>query len=314
MKILFAGTPEMAVPALMRLNKTNNIVGVLTPPDKPSGRKRKPTPSPVKQAAMDLGLTVLQPNTLRTEARKEIAELQPDLLAVVAYGKIFGEKFLSLFSQGAINLHPSLLPRYRGPSPIPAAILAGDSKTGITIQRIGLEMDAGDILMQEEIPLTGKETTGSLEEYCGNMGAEMIGEVADLFAQGNPPKPISQNHSNASFCNLINKQDGLIDWNKDAVRLEREVRAYYPWPQSYTYFRGKKLAVLSADVYDAQETLSEVKQGTVIGIDKKQGILIQTGKGVLLTDRLQLQSKKPLYWKNFLNGVQDFVGETLQGA
>ena len=174
MRILFTGVPEIALPTLALLAKRQEICAVLTTPDRRSGRGQRIRSSPVKQLAVSLSIPVLQPERLDAEARQQIAAYAPDLLVCVAYGRLFGPKFLALFPQGAINLHPSLLPRYRGPSPIGAAILGGDRETGVTVQWISREMDAGDVLAQEVIPLHGDETTPSLGATCAQLGADLL--------------------------------------------------------------------------------------------------------------------------------------------
>ena len=193
MRLLFAGTPEIALPALEALHGEGYIQAVLTAPDAPRGRGRKPAASPVKERALELGLPVLSPERLGRAVRDEIGEFQPDLLAVVAYGRIFGPRFLALFPGGGINLHPSILPRHRGPAPLPATILAGDSEWGLTVQRIALEMDAGDILIQQRYPVTGDETTALLTGESAARGATaMLAAVRGLekgTLERNPPGP-----------------------------------------------------------------------------------------------------------------------------
>jgi len=318
MRVLFAGTPEMAVPTLQALADTVTLVGVLTAPDRSKGRGRRLVPSPVKAAAMERGLPVLQPPRLGAEAREAVRELEPELLVVVAYGRIFGPKFLSLFPRGGINLHPSLLPKYRGPSPIPAAILAGESRTGITVQRVAREMDSGDILRQEELPLGGSETTAGLTDYVAREGAKLVlATVRDLEEGRAAPSP--QNHEEASYCGLISKQDGEIDWRRSAREIERMTRAYDPWPGAYTFFRGQRLTIWRAEVPPPGTAAADVESagaedagaGSVLGVDKARGILIQTCDGVLAVQRLQLQSRSATDWQSFLNGARDILNETL---
>jgi methionyl-tRNA formyltransferase len=278
---------------------------VLTAPDRQKGRGRSVQPSPVKVAAIDLGIEVLQPPRLNAEARTQVAAPRPQLLVVVAYGRIFGPKFLDLFEQGGINLHPSLLPRHRGPSPIPAAILAGDRETGITVQRLALEMDSGNILKQTRIPLDGTETTATLTERVAVEGAELLTQtVADLEA-GRVEERV-QDHAAATYCHLIEKGHGEIDWSESAARIERMSRAYNPWPGAFTFFKDRKLTLWKTAVYGASESEGS-EPGTVLGVDKGWGILIQTGDGVLAVERLQLQSRGATDWKSFLNGAPDFL-------
>lgn len=322
MRILFAGTPDMAVPTLHALADAESVVGVLTAPDRSKGRGRRLLPSPVKAAAMERDVPVLQPPRLGAEAREAVRELEPEILVVVAYGRIFGPKFLSLFPRGGINLHPSLLPKYRGPSPIPAAILAGESRTGITVQRVAREMDSGDILRQEELPLSGTETTASLSDYVAREGAKLVLETVRDLAEGRAA-PSPQDHDEASYCGLISKQDGEIDWSSSAARIERMTRAYNPWPGAYTFFGDQRLTIWRAEVLPAGPEAAGLagaaapgaaegtNPGLVLGVDKARGILIQTGDGVLAAQRLQLQSRSAADWQSFLNGARDILNGTL---
>ncbi len=271
--------------------------------------------SPVKRVALELGLESLQPERLDGRLREAVAALSPELLVVVAYGHIFGPKFLALFPKGAINLHPSLLPRYRGPSPIAAAILAGDAQTGITIQRLALEVDAGPILKQATIPLTGRETTSSLSEIVASEGAALLAEVCRDFDR---LEPTPQDDTMATYSRLITKEDGLVDWRLGAEVIDRMIRAYTPWPHARTSFRGTELHLLEASSVAAGAAaggarLAPETPGRVLGIDTREGILVQTGNGVLGVRALQLPSKKPLHWKDFVNGVRDLAGSTFGG-
>ena len=317
MRILFAGTPDIAVPSLDALQASRHrIVGVLTAPDRTAGRGRKLLPPPVKSRAAELGLPVLQPEQLRTQARAEVERLQPELLVCVAYGKFFGPKFLELFPAGAVNLHPSLLPRYRGPSPLPAPILNGDSETGVTVQDVALEMDAGDIFAQRAAHLTGTETAGALSERLAPVGAELLLEVADSIADGTA-HPVPQDESQATFTTLISKSDGEIQWERPAVEIERAVRAYQPWPLAWTTFDGQRLNILGAEPVPGAGSRSAggdtPAPGAVLRVDTARGILVETGNGQLALTRLQLQSRKALSWDSFLNGVHSFIGAVLGG-
>ncbi|MFQ3619680.1 MAG: methionyl-tRNA formyltransferase [Spirochaetales bacterium] len=310
LRILFAGTPEIALPSLECLMKEFSVVGVLTAPDQQAGRGRNLYPSPVKTLALQLGLPVYTPEKLDACARQWVQEHSPDVLVVVAYGKILGPKFLGLFPKGAINLHPSLLPKYRGPSPIPAAILAGDTETGITIQRISLKMDAGPILLQEKIPLNGTETTESLTRLCAEKGAPMLVTALRNLAAGKGEE-IPQDESKATYCKLITKEDGKISWYSTATYIERMIRAYTPWPTAWTLYSGAVLKILKGSVVEEGFKKNADTVGKVIGVDKTKGILVQTGSGVLALERLQLQGRKVLQYEDFLRGMRNFVGAIL---
>jgi len=232
MRVLFAGTPSLAVPSLRAIARFT--VGVLTSPDQPSGRGRASAPSPVKEAALSLGLKLFQPARLDAAFIEEVRALAPDLLVVAAYGKIFRQAFLQVFPLGGINFHPSLLPRFRGPSPVSAVILAGDPETGVTVQRIALKFDTGDILAQERYPLTGDETTTTLGGALAARGAGLVESIIARYEAGSPPTPIPQREEDASYCHPLRKEEGLVDWGEPAVQIERKVRAYDPWPRAST--------------------------------------------------------------------------------
>ena len=311
MRIVFAGSPAIALSSLHKLSLKFDIVTVLTNPDKITGRGRKIKSNPVKTKALELGLKVLQPETLGKSVREEITKLNPDLLVVFAYGKIFGPLFLSLFPMGGINVHPSLLPKYRGSSPILTAILNGEKETGITIQRINLEMDTGSVLKQKIILLDGSETTDSLSNLVSEESPELLVSCIKNLESGIINENL-QDERMASYCKKIQKEDGLINWNESALLINRKIRAYTPWPKAYTFFKEKKLMLLQAKPKPGSTDLIAVP-GTVLGFDKSDGILIQTGDGVLSVQLLQLQSKKANNWKSFINGIQNFTGCVLGG-
>lgn len=309
MRIIFAGTPEIAVPSLEILAKNFEVCGVLTNPDRPKGRKKKLIPSPVKEKALELGLTVYQPEKLTKAFREEIEALKPDLLVSVAYGKIFREKFLGAFPRGGLNLHPSLLPLYRGASPLMAAILGGDDESGITVQRLAPEMDSGNILVQRSFPMNHTETTLSLTKAVSVTGAEYLLEAVTMIDQGKD-EDFAQDHDKATYCTLVQKEDGLINWEEKAELILRKIRAYNPWPLAHTSFEEKGLNILQASLWTGECSVTG-KPGSVLEMNKKEGILIQTGEGIIAVTELQLQSKKVLDHKSFINGVKNFIGAEL---
>ncbi len=311
MRIVFAGSPDIAVPSLERVASLFNVVAVLTNPDKVTGRGRKVKFNPVKTKATELNLNIIQANTLGSEVRNKITALNPDILVVFAYGKIFGPKFLSVFPLGGVNVHPSLLPRYRGSSPILSAIINGDTETGITIQRVNLEMDTGTILYQKTIKLKGRESTESLSLLVSNEGAELLVKTLKSIESGKVTEK-EQDNSAASYCTKLVKEDGEINWSESAEQIDRKIRAYTPWPKAYTQYKDKKLLLLEGGLFTKKTDLAGAP-GRVLGFDKSEGILIQTGDGVLAVKFLQLQSKKANNWKSFINGTQNFVGCVLGG-
>jgi methionyl-tRNA formyltransferase len=254
------------------------------------------------------GVLILKPIKLDASAREQISLLKPDILVSFAYGRIFGPKFLALFPLGGINIHPSLLPKYRGPSPIQAVILNRDTVTGITVQTLARKMDQGDILAAEKIELSGGETAGSLSEITAQKSAQMLVQVLMKIKDGTVTMT-EQNHSDATYCTLISKDDGIIDWSLSAAQIEAKIRAFDPWPLCRTVHNGRELFILKAGIFKGQ--LPVKNHGQVLGIDKNDGILIQTGDGILSVTRLQYQAKKALFWRDFLNGAREFSGVQL---
>ncbi|WP_428770085.1 methionyl-tRNA formyltransferase [Treponema sp. HNW] len=322
LKIVYAGSPDISAVLLKGLIDLNrvHIAAVLTNAPAPAGRSKTPLPTPVAALAYEKGLEVLEPEKLDASVRQRIAELKPDLLVCFAYGKIFGPKFLALFPKGGINLHPSLLPKYRGCAPVPAAILAGETKTGISVQRLALEMDCGDILAQKEIPLTGTETAAEVLSNAAVLAIPLVAEVIGQIEE-NREKAVVQDSSKACYCKSLVKTDALIDWTRSAEQICAQVRALQPWPGTYTCANGSKLYIHSASVYTGNLESAGGKQrvvfctddkprmpGRVIGTDKDCGILIQTGDGVLAVQVLQRETKKAVHWKDFFNGCRNFGG------
>lgn len=315
MRILFAGTPEIAVPSLKRIAEQYEICGVLTNPDRVRARGKKVLPSPVKKAALELGLPVLQPERLRKEGRELVASYKPDLLVTFAYGRIFGPKFLSIFPLGGVNIHPSLLPEFRGSSPLQSAILAGFEKTGVTVQKIALGIDSGNILCQRTVELSGRETTESLTLDMAGYGAELLLNALSMYQDDKAPEGTEQDHEKATYSCKIEKKQRFIDWAKPARQLSCEVRAFYPWPKAMTAFAEKGLMITFAVASTDEEYLVEKGKrpnpGTVVSHPGKKGIGIVCGEGVLTAERLQLEAKKELDWKSFLNGNPEIIGSVL---
>lgn len=310
MRVLFAGSPALAVPSLDALHHRFDVCAVLTNPDRPCGRGGCAEPTDVKRRALELGLQVLQPSSLDETFREQVRGLGAELLVVVAFGRIFPPPFLELFPRGGINLHPSLLPRHRGPSPITAAILAGDGETGLSVQRLAPRMDCGELLAVRRVPLSGGETTGSLTRDLASLGAELLVPTIEAWLRGDvcgQPQP----EESATYCRLVRKADGLVDWRRPVEEIERMIRAYDPWPRAYTTFRGLRLNLLEGGVHPQPAPGSDQPEGLVLGADNRYGILVRAGGGALCLARLQLQSKKPLDWRSFLNGHKDFIGAHL---
>ena len=312
MRIVFAGTPDFAVPALEVLHD-GELCAVLTAPDRRAGRRGALRAPAVKRAALARGLDVLQPERLGRAFAAELARLQPDLLVAVAYGKIFRPYFLAIFARGGLNVHPSLLPQWRGPAPIPAAILADAGRTGVTVQRLAAEVDAGDVIAQRAQPLDGTETTGSLTPRLAELGAALLREAVDAVAAGTE-RARPQNAADATYCALLRKEHGGIDWRRPAETIERAVRAYDPWPRAFTTWGGRQLLVLESAVDRAGDGAvrdAGAAPGQVVAVDREHGILVRTGAQRLWIRRLQLQGRKPLDWCAFANGHPEIAGARL---
>lgn len=322
LKIIYMGTPSFAVPALealianrapgLLLPQGYDIVTVITRTDKPSGRGKEVIFSPVKQAALAQGIPVWQPGSLkRPENIEALAAYQADLYIVAAFGQILPQAVLDLPRYGTLNIHASLLPRYRGVSPISEAILQGERETGVTIMLIDAGIDTGPILLKRAIPIAENDTSGSLTGKLADLGASALLAALPLWIAGAlPPQP--QNEQEASYTHMLRKEDGVIDWHRSAARLAREVRAYSPWPGSYTTWRGKLLKILAAYALAVSEP-QNIPPGTVM-LRKESGaplLLVTTGEGTLALDRLQLEGKKAMNAGEFLRGYANIVGDVL---
>ncbi len=306
MRVLFLGTPSFAVRPLQRLVEAGyEIVGVVTQPDRPAGRSRTLQPPPVKQAALELGLPVLQPETLRDDAVvAQLRALQPDAGVVAAYGEILRRAVLELPPLGYLNIHPSLLPLYRGPSPVAAAILQGDSVTGVSIIRLERAMDAGPILAQATLPLDPSARTGPVTEQLFAIGADLLVGVLPLYAAEElVPEP--QDHARATVTRMLAKEDGRLDWNLTALVLERTVRAYDPWPGAWTTWEGQQIKILQASV-EAQ--VVDSAPGTILDAP---GLLVATGDGALHLREVQPAGKRPMAGADWKRGQRELRGTRL---
>lgn len=303
----FFGTPELAVPFLtyLKANKIN-IVGVITQPDKPKGRRKQLKPSPVSVVANKFSLPLFKFNSLKTkEAAAELSGLKPDLFIVVAYGQIIPKAILALPALESLNVHPSLLPKYRGPSPIPAPILNGDTETGITIIKLDAGMDTGPILQSLTIPLDRNETSLLLTAKIMDQGPTFLLRVIKGYLDGSIV-PRQQNADDATYTEMIAKEDGLINWSESGSIIERKIRAYQPWPVAYTYWNGKKLDILEAETSSLMTTLMP---GSLTLRDGQVGIV--TGSGlegnILILKKVRLESKKEMPIEAFLRGQPNFL-------
>jgi methionyl-tRNA formyltransferase len=292
LRIVFAGTPEFAAAALQALLGTRHqIVAVYCQPDRPAGRGRELKPGPVKTLALEHGIPVCQPLSLKTpEAQAELAAFQADLMIVAAYGLLLPQAVLETPRLGCINIHASLLPRWRGAAPIQRAILAGDGETGITIMQMDKGLDTGAMLYKAYLPITPTATGASLHDRLAVLGGDALLAVLNDIDGGTPPTPEAQDGSLATYAAKLSKEEALIDWTSPAAQLARLVRAFNAWPVVYTSFGGQTLRVWQAT---ASGELAKAAPGTVIRADKA-GVAVATGDGVLLLEVIQLPGGKAL--------------------
>ena len=306
MKIIFFGTPEFAVPSLKALiDSKNDVVGVVCQPDRPKGRGRKLTPPPTKVVATENQIQVLQPDKIKTgDFFYELEKLKPDLICVTAYGKIIPGSILELPKHGCINVHASLLPKYRGAAPINWAIINGEKNTGITTMQMDEGMDTGDMLLKEEIQIDDDETSIEISEKLSRIGAELLTETIVHLEDGKL-KPIKQNDDEATYAPMLKKEIGKIDWNQAAVDINNLIRGTQPWPGAFTKLGNKTLKIFKAKV-----SKDEGKPGLVLQSDP--GVLkIATGNGSLDILELQLEGSKRIKAEDFLRGNKIEVGAML---
>jgi methionyl-tRNA formyltransferase len=302
-KIIFAGTPHFAAQALEALRHEHQIVAVLTQPDRPSGRGMKLVASPVKQCAVAHGIPVLQPITLKTEAaQQEIAVLDADVMVVAAYGLILPIKVLELPRYGCLNIHASLLPRWRGAAPIQRAIQAGDTATGITIMQMDVGLDTGDMLLRKPCSISATDNATTLHDKLAVIGASSILDALRLL-QAEQLRPVKQNDANASYAAKLLKPEAQIDWLQDAQKIARTIRAFNPFPVCQSNLQGITIKVWQASLCEEQGV-----PGTVLAVNK-QGVMVACGKGALCLEVLQRPGSKAQPITQFLQAMPITVGD-----
>lgn len=302
------GTPATAAATLAELVKgPDRVVGVVTQPDRPSGRGQQRAPSPVRRMAESLGLPVVAPEKIRTAEFLEILrQWNPEIIAVVAYGRILPKSVLELAPRGCLNVHYSLLPKYRGAAPAAWTIINGESEAGVTTMRLVEKMDAGPIYLQEKVPLAPDETAGSLQEKLTPVGARLLLETLCRLKEGSLA-PTEQDESKATFAPMIKKEDGRIDWTRPALEIERRVRGFDPWPGSFTWVNGKLLKVHRIQLVSPE---SYAAPGEVVKADRG-GFWVSTGAGVIALEEVQLENKKRIPGVEFIKGARIKVGDRL---
>ena len=306
MRVVYMGTPDFAVRPLKKIYEAGHeIVGVYTQPDAWKGRSKKLLPSDVKKAALELGLDVYQPEKLReSSVVEELKALNPDIIVVAAYGQILSEDVLNIPKYGCINIHASLLPKYRGASPIEASIINGDEKTGITIMYMAKGLDTGDIISQEETEI-GLHNAETLTIKLSEIGAELVVKTMADIEAGTSTRTV-QNDDESTYCGKLDKAMGELDFKRTAVELERLVRGLYPWPCAYMTLDGKTLKIIDSEVTDVKE--ASVPVGSVCEVTKKY-FVIRTAEGGLKIKKLQPEGKKPMDTVAFLNGYKVEIGK-----
>jgi len=301
-RIVFMGSPEFSLPTLQILSEHYMISGVVTQPDRPAGRGRTMTSPPIKILAESLGLPVIQPRRLReTQAMRQLQAWNPDLIVVAAFGQILRQEVLDLPPFGCINVHASLLPRWRGAAPVQAAILHGDEVSGVTIMKMDAGIDTGDILSQKAVPILPADTGESLGKRLAPIGADLLIETLPRYIRGEI-EPVHQTEDGASYAPMLKKEDGQLDFSQPAAALERTVRAMQPWPGAFTYWQNQPLKV-----YKAQIASGPVKPGERLVVSGMPAI--GTSQGVLVLEEIQPAGKRPMPGDVFLRGARDW--ETL---
>ncbi len=310
LRVVFMGTPAFSAPVFRRLLEAGHqVVGVFTQPARQTGRGRRLSPSPVKQAALERGIPVLQPASLRNDSSvvDELASLSPDVIVVAAYGLFLPTEFFELPTHGSLNVHPSLLPKYRGPAPVVTTILNGDDVTGVSIIRLIERMDAGPILAQRETPVGAAETSEELTPRLFELGAGLLIDILpDWASRKIIERP--QDEQKATATHLLSREDGEIDWSNSADYISRQVRAYDPWPGTFTRWQGKTLKIIGATAGEVEDA-STGSTGEVVALG--DGVAVVTGAGPLLLSELQMEGRKPAPVGDFLQGHPDFVGSHL---
>lgn len=308
MKIVFMGTPDFAVGALEAIIKAGHqVTAVVTQPDKPKGRSKEMQITPVKACALKYDIPVFQPVKIKTpEAVEQLRTYEADIYVVAAFGQILSKEILDMPKFGCVNIHASLLPKYRGAAPINWVIIDGEKETGVTIQQMNEGIDTGDILAKTVVPIEAKETAETLFDKLAQTGAELIVETLVKIEAGEVT-PVKQNDADSCYAKMLLKSMGNIDWSKSAVAIERLVRGLNSWPSAYTSYHGKTMKIWASDVSDKT---ADGTPGMVIAVEK-DAIYVKTGDGSLKITEVQLEGKKRMPVKDFLLGYQVKTGEML---
>ncbi|WKC57651.1 methionyl-tRNA formyltransferase [Borrelia sp. P9F1] len=307
MRVFFASSSSIALEVFKEVEGRYNVVGVLTTPDKPSGRGLNLKANKIKVEAINRGIPVLDPLVIELSTIEAIKELKPDLMLVFSYGKIFKQEFLDIFPLGSINVHPSLLPKYRGPSPVQAAILNGDSVSGITVQKMALEMDSGDILVQRQFEIKSFNTSADIFEYVSLNSADLVLEALRKVEKGSAGIP--QDSSQATYCSFLDKQHGIIDFALSAFEIKNKINACNPWPLVRAILGEDEIIFHRADFIKDNNYYKQAL-GEVVSFCPNKGLFVKTGDGVLLLLEIQRAGRKVLDFVSFYNGNRGLIGKT----
>lgn len=312
LRLVFFGTPAFAVPSLLALAATDHpVVAVVTRPDRPRGRGHKVSAAPVKEAALRLGIPILQPERLKDpDFADHLRVLAPDLGVIAAYGRILPAELIDLPRLGMINVHASLLPRWRGAAPIRRAVIAGDATTGVTIMRVVLALDAGPMLATVETPVGPNETSADVERRLAGLGASLLVHTVDALARG-PVTEVPQDDGRAVYAARVERRDGLIDFTRPARDVHNAIRGLHPWPLASAVLHGKRLALLASEALP-DETAS-APPGTIVRVEP-DALIVATGLGAIRLRRVQLDGRPPVSVRDFLNGHPTRAGERFEPA
>ncbi|MBI3290889.1 methionyl-tRNA formyltransferase [Candidatus Falkowbacteria bacterium] len=307
--IIFLGTPELAVPALKALVENNlKPFLVITQPDKPAGRSKRPVPGPVKEFAIKNGIKVVQPAD-KEELKNIFEKNSCDAAILVAYGMIIPEEVLAMPKHGFLNLHPSLLPKYRGSAPVQAAVLNGDDKTGVSIIKLTKEMDAGPIAAQKTLDISADDNAKILSDKLFKIGAELLIEILPDYLSGKIELKL-QDQSKAIFTKLLKREDGHINWSKKALEIKRQFRAFYPWPGLFSQLDGKRLKITNLSVLEGDFGV-DLSPGELF-LGPKKELAVKAGSGAVILESLQPEGKKEMSGQDFLRGQKDLIGKVLE--
>ncbi|MCK4799312.1 MAG: methionyl-tRNA formyltransferase [Spirochaetes bacterium] len=306
MKIIFLATSQIALLVFYSLLKNHDIKAVITQPDKPKGRTKELIPGPIAKAAEKENITLYKPNNIDSKLIQNLVKLDADIFITFAYGLILKKEFFSITKLGGINIHPSLLPKLRGPSPIRTAILQGLSKSGVTIQKMKLKVDSGDILYQQAFDILPEDDAVSIEEKVSSIAADIINPVL-LKIEDKNIKLIPQNDSDVTFCKLFKKNDGLIDWNDKGKNIVNKIRALIKWPIAYSFIDNSRINIYKASINKnlSLNDFYNFENGKIIFADKTNGIIVKASDSLINIESLQQKGKKILDWKDFINGYRD---------